>query len=106
VIRVRVYVFVFVCMFMYVYAFAWSRGHVVIHGQDQAEKHWWALRFGPGASGFIIDSALLEQHHHAAEPTSQAYQSLLLVASKRDATVQSLANVLDRFAAGTKRTFR
>jgi len=63
------------------------------------------LRFGAGASGFIMDSALLEQHHHAAEPTSQAYQSLLLVAIKRDATVQSLGNVFNRYAAGMKRTF-
>ena len=67
-----------------------------VRGQDQAAKQWWALRFGPGASGFIIDSALLERHHHAAEPTSEAYQSVLLVASKRDATVQDLANVLPR----------
>ena len=74
------------------------------YGQDQAEKHWWALRFGPGASGFIIDSALLEQYHHAAEPTSQGYESFLVVASKRDATVQCLADVLNRYAAGTKRT--
>ena len=81
-----------------------GRGHG--HGQDQAEKQWWALRFGPGASGFIIDSALLEQHHHAAEPTSEVYQSFLLVASKRDATVQCLVNVLNRYAAGTQRTLR
>jgi len=74
--------------------------------QDQAEKQWWALRFGAGASGFIIDSALLEQHHHAAEPTSQAYQSVLLVASKRDATVHCLASVLNRYGAGTNRTIR
>ena len=74
--------------------------------QDQAEKQWWALRFGPGASGFIMDSALLEQHYHAAEPTSQAYQSFLLVANKHDATVQCLANVLNRYAAGTQRPFR
>ena len=78
----------------------WSCGR----DQDQAEKQWWALRFGLGASGFIIDSALLEQHHHKAVPTSQAYQSVLLAASKRDATVQCLANVLNRYAAGTKRT--
>ena len=74
--------------------------------QDQAEKRWWALRFGPGASGFVIDSALLEQHYHAAEPTSQAYQSLLLVASKRDAAVPCLAKVLNRYAAGTTRPSR
>ena len=99
---------VVVCLYvnMHVYVccghvVTWSRGH----GQDQVEKQWWALRFGPGASGFIIDSALLEQHHHAAEPTSQAYESFLLVASKRDATVQSLANVLNRYAAGSQRAF-
>ena len=80
--------------------------YVVILGQDQAEDQWWALRFGPGASGFIIDSALLEQYHHAAQPTSQPYESLLLVASKRDATVQCLTNVLNRYAAGAKRAFR
>jgi len=78
----------------------------MMHGQDQAEKQWWALRFGPGASGFIIDSALLERHHHAAEPTSEAYQSFLLVANKRDVTVQRLANVLNRYAAGAQRTSR
>jgi len=85
-------------------------GHGVMgswcHGQDQAQKQWWALRFGPGASGFIIDSALLEQHYHAAVPTSQGYESFLLVASRRDATVQCLADVLNRYAAGTKRTCR
>jgi len=75
----------------------------MVHGQDQAEKQWWALRYGPGASGFIIDSALLERHHHAAEPTSEAYQSFLLVASKRDGTVQRLANMLNRYSAGAKR---
>ena len=74
-----------------------------MNGQDHAEKQWWALRFGPGASGFIIDSALLEQHHHAAEPVSQTYESFLLVASKRDATVQRLANVLNQYAAGIQR---
>jgi len=74
--------------------------------QDQAQKQWWALRFGAGASGFIMDSALLERHHHAAEPTSQEYESFLLVASKRDTTVQCLANVLNRYAAGTERRFR
>ena len=78
----------------------------MVMGQDPVQKQWWALRFGPGASGFIIDSALLERHHHAAEPTSQAYHSLLLVASKRHANVQYLANVLNRYAAGTKRTLR
>jgi len=77
-----------------------------MHGQDHAEQKWWALRFGPGASGFIIDSELLEQHHHAAEPSSAPFQSFLLVASKRDATVQRLSDVLHRYAAGTKRRFR
>jgi len=43
-------------------------------GQEQAGNN--------GASRFIIDSALLEHHHRAAEPTSQAYESVLLVASK------------------------
>jgi len=49
-----------------------------------------------------MDSALLEQHHHAAEPTSEAYQSFLLVASKRDASVPYLTNVLNRYAAGAQ----
>ena len=42
----------------------WSRGH----GQDQVEKQWWALRFGPGASGFIIDGALLKRNHRNHRP--------------------------------------
>jgi len=64
------------------------------------------LRFGPGANGFIIDSALLEDHHHAAQPASQPYQSFLLVASKCSSTVQRMTTVLNRYAAGTKRSFR
>ena len=55
-----------------------------------------------GLCDFIIETAA-PSHGRA---TSQAYRSFLLVANKRDATVQCLANVLNRYAAGTKRTLR
>ena len=56
-------------MFLYLHGHVVNRGH---SWSGPSGEQWWALRLGPGASGFIIDSALLEQHHHAAEPVSQA----------------------------------
>ena len=47
-----------------------------------------------------MDSSLLEEHYHTVEPTSHTVQSFLLVASKRTATVQDVARVLDRASAG------
>ena len=46
------------------------------------EQRWYALRFPAGGSGFIIDSELLENFFHAAQPHDVAFQSFIIVCKK------------------------
>ena len=39
--------------------------------QDDEEKKWYALRFPPGGSGYILDSGLLEHHWQPLPPFSR-----------------------------------
>jgi hypothetical protein len=64
------------------------------HGQDQKEKQCSVTLPKP-----FIDSALLEQHHHASVPTSQAYQTFVCCKQARGQRAESTA-------AGTTRTYR
>jgi hypothetical protein len=73
---------------------------MLVDDQDPVDQQWWALRNGPGASGFIIDSELLEAHHHAAEPCVEPYQSFLFVAAKHGVTLHRIAQVIKKYAAG------
>src|ERR1700678_2515619 len=80
----------------------------VLTQQDHMEQQWFALRFPPGGSGYIIDTELLERNFHSAQPCEAAYQSFILVFSKRskrmkrDISLQKLREEMARRMAGMR----
>src|SRR5689334_18411233 len=67
--------------------------------QDEEDSRWYALRFPPGGSGYVIDSALFSRFHGVrAGPTIQ--QSVLAVFNKQDSNLQMVRERLARMATG------
>ena len=67
--------------------------------QDEKDRQWYALRFPPGGSGFVIDSALFSRVHavHAQEHTQQ---SVLAVFNKQGSDHRMVCEALAKMAAG------
>ena len=63
--------------------------------QDKQEQRWFALRFAAGCSAFVVDGALLTQHH-AVPSVGKVRLSVICVIRKDEETMQWLHDDIER----------